>query len=723
MFGPNGAGKTTISRALADPDRFSGTNLKWASHGDALDVLVYNRDYVEATLQQAANLPGVFLLGDTSIEAQAEIDQLSGPNGSISQARKRLEILRRDLEEKRAAVTRARDELKEAAWSARSSVPAELQEMFRGVRNSKENLLVRLLASAAAAGTITGGFDGLKPEAAAVLAPDASAIAKIPLGPRLAIEDEPGFELLPIAVLGSADVELAPLIQELGNADWVQHGQSYLGRAHGQCPFCQQVAPPNLAEQIEAYFDKRYAQQIDQLKALRQRVLAWSAAWNAFFERQLGVEEVGEHLNLGYIGAARAELERAIEHVAAAVEAKLTAPSTAVRIELPDAEVDAFNALIMEANSSIETFNLRLRNRAAARKGLIDRCWAVFARRTLGTEVGRFEGEVHALDKAIDGLSGAIAETATRLKTQQKRLRELQALTTSSKPAIETMNRLLDSVGFHSFRLIESVALEDGYSLVRENGEVASQTLSEGERTFITFLYFAQSLDGAALSDGGSDGILAVIDDPISSLDSDVLYTVSTLIKRIVANIGNGLGRVRQLLLLTHNAYFYKEVTYKGQSVKDGGWQYGIIRKIGTGPRQVELGKENPIQSAYGALWGEVKRAGLDPTGPSLGLQNILRRILETYFKVLGGVDTDGIIAQFEGDEQLICRSLFSWVNAGSHSIFDDLDYSHTPTTVEANLAVFEHIFETQHQEGHFRMMMAGATVPGGLGPSIAEQG
>jgi len=74
--------------------------------------------------------------------------------------------------------------------------------------------------------------------------------------------------------------------------------------------------------------------------------------------------------------------------------------------------------------------------------------------------------------------------------------------------------------------------------------------------------------------------------------------------------------------------------------------------------------------------------------------------------QLLGGVDDPEIIAKFKGDEQVICRSLFTWVNAGSHSIFDDLDYSPTPSTVESNLRVFRRIFEEHGQIGHYRMMM-----------------
>lgn len=219
----------------------------------------------------------------------------------------------------------------------------------------------------------------------------------------------------------------------------------------------------------------------------------------------------------------------------------------------------------------------------------------------------------------------------------------------------------MDSVGFHSFSLAESTAVRDSYTIIRSNGDVATETLSEGERTFITFLYFAQSLQGSPQDEAEPNDLVAVIDDPISSLDSDVLYAVSTLVRRIVEDVTAGTGRVRQLLLMTHNAHFHKDVTYRPHGgPKLGSWKYGLVRKRSGQSSEVELRDENPIQTAYGALWDEVKRSAERPSESAVGLQNTLRRILETYFKVLGGVDDPAIIAKFEGDEQVICRSLFT---------------------------------------------------------------
>ena len=57
------------------------------------------------------------------------------------------------------------------------------------------------------------------------------------------------------------------------------------------------------------------------------------------------------------------------------------------------------------------------------------------------------------------------------------------------------------------------------------------KTLSEGEKTLITFLYFLELCDGRLGSEtNSSKEKLIVIDDPISSLSHDYIYEISSLI-------------------------------------------------------------------------------------------------------------------------------------------------------------------------------------------------
>jgi wobble nucleotide-excising tRNase len=95
----------------------------------------------------------------------------------------------------------------------------------------------------------------------------------------------------------------------------------------------------------------------------------------------------------------------------------------------------------------------------------------------------------------------------------------------------------------------------------------------------------------------------------------------------------------------------------------------------------------------------------------NLTIQNTLRRILENYFKILGGIDSDVVCAKFEGRERLVCKALFSWVNDGSHFAHDDLYVSLDDTMVETYLRVFREIFRKLEHLPHYKMMMGDSYV------------
>lgn len=63
---------------------------------------------------------------------------------------------------------------------------------------------------------------------------------------------------------------------------------------------------------------------------------------------------------------------------------------------------------------------------------------------------------------------------------------------------------------------------------------------------------------------------ILVIDDPVSSLDSQVLFIVNSLIQHLIANKGKTKPEkkafknplfLEQVFILTHNIYFHKEVS------------------------------------------------------------------------------------------------------------------------------------------------------------------
>lgn len=274
---------------------------------------------------------------------------------------------------------------------------------------------------------------------------------------------------------------------------------------------------------------------------------------------------------------------------------------------------------------------------------------------------------------------------------------------TSIQPTINEINRLLKSYGFLNFKIVPA-ADEGFYQINREDGTIAETTLSEGEITFITFLYFLQLAKGGVSEETVNEERILVIDDPISSLDSSVLFIVSTLIKELIKSVKSETGNIKQIILLTHNVYFHKEVSYEGLNRKGEKSQFWILRKNNKVSTIQFYGDTNPIQSSYELLWREIREW---ERNSGITIQNTLRRILENYFSILGSKRDDVLINKFENQEEReICRSLLSWANEGSHTLPDDLFIEAPDGTITKYLDVFKDIFKHTENSGHYNMMM-----------------
>ena len=202
---------------------------------------------------------------------------------------------------------------------------------------------------------------------------------------------------------------------------------------------------------------------------------------------------------------------------------------------------------------------------------------------------------------------------------------------------------------------------------------------------------------------------VVVFDDPVSSLDSDILFIVGSLIKGLFDEVRLGTGHIKQIFVFTHNVYFHKEVTYSRRRPNNGVLSeetFWIVKKPGL-VSKLAAQTTNPIKTSYELLWSEVR----NPERSNLAIQNTLRRILENYFKILGGIEFDDLCAMFDGNEKKVCRSLCSWVHDGSHYAHDDLYVSIDDSMVDAYLKVFRAIFDKSNHAAHYKMMMGDAYV------------
>ena len=277
---------------------------------------------------------------------------------------------------------------------------------------------------------------------------------------------------------------------------------------------------------------------------------------------------------------------------------------------------------------------------------------------------------------------------------------------TSVQPTVDEINRSLKAYGFTNFQIVPSPAKENSYQIQRLDGTLATNTLSEGEETFISFLYFLQFAKGSTDASKVSSKKILVLDDPICSLDSTVLYIVSSMVKSLIKEIRDGISDVEQIFILTHNVFFHKEASFiDGRTTVLNDVNYWIISKDNNITSVRVFEKNNLIKTSYEFLWQELK---INTRTSLVTTQNIMRRILENYFSILGkGID-ESIINSFDTlKDKMIYRSLISWINDGSHSISDDLYIDSYTDSIERYKIIFKQIFVKMDHQAHYDMMMA----------------
>jgi wobble nucleotide-excising tRNase len=379
-------------------------------------------------------------------------------------------------------------------------------------------------------------------------------------------------------------------------------------------------------------------------------------------------------------------------------------PSRAVELISVKEQLENMQLIIESANKEIKKHNEIVANYSNERSKLISEIW-MFLVKENKTNIERFSQHQTGLQKGIDAITKIVDDLRLAYKKLDSQIKELAKTVTSIQPSVDEINKTLNSFGFQNFEIVPSKTGVNQYQIQREDGTLAESTLSEGEITFITFLYYLQLAKGSTTEENITNERILVVDDPISSLDSNVLFVVSTLLKEIIKALKKDEGNIKQIILLTHNVYFHKEVSFiDGRTNESGDTFYWIIRKNENITSIQPFGLKNPIQNSYELLWQELKNKD---SSSGLTIQNTMRRIIENYFKILGKYGDDELINKFHNQqEQEICRSLICWINDGSHGIPDDLFVEYQENTIGKYNRVFKNIFkETGHIE-HYNMMM-----------------
>jgi len=706
LFGLNGSGKTTISRFMRTPEvpSYSNCSVEW--NGLPIKCEVYNRDYVNDNFSEST-IPGIFTLGEENIEIQGQIEELATRIKALGDkkilAENKLNGTDKSIGLKMNLQTLGTIYTNKF-WDIKQQLDREhspLRLAIEGFRGSKENFKRKIVSEYQNNKEALLEKDELERLCTQLYA---SNKEKVPLLSMPNFDKLISFEekeLLQKIIVGKEDVAIAGLIKKLGSDGWFRQGVPYLEKSDGLCPFCQRPLDQEFLKQIEEYFDETYISALNDISKLSDDYTL--IADEIINNLTTVAEKSSDFLNTSELKIAVTQLKTAVENNKKKLSEKKDVPNMIVCFEPIYDVAETITQLFTEANESIVAYNERIDHLKDEKEVLTSKVWK-YILHILNNDIETFLKEETILNQAIVATEEQIQSLAMEISEESQKRLALEQRLTSVVPTANGINELLQNYGVTGFSLKVDDS-ENSYQFIREDGTPAYESLSEGERNFVTFLYFMYSLKGNRDECGHNDDKVVIIDDPVSSLDTDVLFLVSSLLRDLFKDIYNGNGTIKQLFILSHNSYFYKEVSYK-QGINKKKTGYWMITKSNN-VSKITGYEENPVSSTYEMLWDEVKVASLSPDDcNTLSLANTMRRIIEYYFSLLGGMDLSQFHLTFPDGERQVFKSLISWANAGSHSVFDD--YSATPHiySTEKYLNVFRALFEKTKHIAHYNMMM-----------------
>jgi wobble nucleotide-excising tRNase len=340
---------------------------------------------------------------------------------------------------------------------------------------------------------------------------------------------------------------ITTLLKNKAVARWVEEGVLLHTRdnASKTCRFCDQPLPVNRVRDLQAHFNDEY-------KELVRKIDDELAIVSAEIDRvrKLHMSDQAalyDHLTAAYEDRVREwhSFVQTIDHFADTLFSALSDKKARIfeEVSLEAGEVPTWedgkailkeiNKIIQQHNEQTEGFETSI---SAARKRLEEH------------EVASCVKDYQSKNAAIENDEVALNHHRRRVKAINGEIERLKMeIEEHHRPAEQLNEELRNYLGHDQLKFQIKDA---GYLLTRDG--VPASNLSEGEKTAIAFLYFLKSLQdvGFELKKG-----IVIVDDPVSSLDSNALFSASAYLKERTKEAG-------QLFVLTHNFALFREVKH-----------------------------------------------------------------------------------------------------------------------------------------------------------------
>ncbi|HEX8595698.1 MAG TPA: AAA family ATPase [Pseudomonas sp.] len=688
FYGLNGTGKTTISNFLQSPGAHDHQSCRTEPLNPDREVLVYNHTFMEQNFHASVQ-PGVFTLNEGNIEAEAALSFAEDAIKTLSD-----QELTETASGKSLKVTQDASQvaLKDKLWLLKKPFDnTPLSYCLTGI-HTKEKMLEKMVPL-----EYTVTTDDLNQLTSETLELQSASDAEVEnlASISFAAGEIESKSIFQESIVGTGDSYLSSLIQELGNSDWIKQSYQFFSNVDEQCPFCQEKLPIDFYNQLEKVFDKTYDLRIADLTALEAR-----------YKRDVGqllLQLESSQYQLEVFVVPLLNLKTSLHQNIQEIETKLTRPSAPIVLTDTSEKIATLNAAIKVEQSRIDAVNLKIKDKKTHLELIKRRFWN-FLRGSCDALIVDATKQYRDYDEQLRKKRESIRLIRDQIKVHQETIVESRAKITNIDQAVDNINGWLEVLGLQGFELVREEGDVPQYRLHRpEQKDGVFKTLSEGEKTLISFLYFLEICNGDLDATNGklkSERVI-VIDDPISSLSHNYIYDIASLIRR---QIVSPKTKFKQIFILTHNLFFFHEITKIMHEDKEQK-TLSLFRITKSQFSLVSPMLEKEVQNDYQSFWQTIKDAQSGRTSSNV-IPNMMRNILEHYFSFVHRQDSLRKALDDLADESPELRAFFRYINRESHSDAVNItDFGEI--NPDQYIARFRDVFVKTRFESHYDKMMS----------------
>ncbi|WP_153447863.1 AAA family ATPase [Vibrio algicola] len=702
IFGLNGTGKSTVSNFLYNQTNFDNCSLN--IDGDFTPI-VYNQTFVDENFVHNPMQEGVFTLSKDNADLEARIDEKSKLREKL------LAIysgIKTKISEAEKAKTTATDSTIEEVFKQKYIIEkTSLEPFLKGFKTPKNKFYKQVKAQK---GVSRDSLDSLNTEYDSLTQSDKTlpTLVSLPTSPSITLEE---VALLSESIVGSENSQLTEFITELSSQNWVKSGKdNYLMEAQTKCPFCQkETIDDTFRSELASLFNKTYDSNVQKVEAI---ALSYETALTEYIEsiKATFINCPIYDPNLHKVEPNIELLELAYKDNLSLIKSKVEKPSLSVELIDYEDKLEPLKTIVEEINKTVQIIIAKANKFKESESDIQHRMWDSVRYDTEAL----FSLEKRLIDEQddkIDLLNKRLERVKLIGKKVADRISSLRSRTSNIDDTIARINVNLKSLGLTSFEIVASTDPKQKNYFILSRSEKAIteekvfQSLSEGEKTLITFLYFIEKCNGSMSidSDLADKEKLIVIDDPISSLSQNYIYDIASLIHSKIIK-GN---RFKKVVILTHSLFFYQELLKLAPLGKDKfNEKYALYRLNKKQYSSVQSMNRGELKNDYQSLW-QILKDVIEGNANPVVLPNVMRNIIEYYFGFVHKkeklADILNELAEKEPDQGH--KAFYRYINRSSHS--DPINIGlMVEVDPQAYLERFKSIFINTQDEGHYECMM-----------------